>query len=421
MFGKRKSEVLVVGAGPVGLFTALELADRGIQVEIIDGQWRTAAHSYALALHPASLELLDRLGLAEDLLGHGHRVDTVAFYDGKERRGELRLSQLSGKFPFVLVLPQQALEDAFEKRLAEMKVEVRWNHRLARLDAGGDQVTAHVDKLIKEASGYAYSATGWVVDKKVDFRADFVVGSDGLRSAVRRALDIEFPEVGARQFFGVFELDAAMSGANEVRVVLDDRTTNVLWPMRDDHFRWSFQLADDWEFVPRSRTKSRLTVQVGDEAYLFLDEDKLHELVAARAPWFDAEVGDVTWSVAVRFEKRLAESFGSGRAWLAGDAAHVAGPVGVQSMNVGFREARDLADSIQGVLHQGAPASSLGGYAGARRAEWRTLLGLDEAVRAGAGASDWVRARSERILSCVPASGEHLRRLLGQIGLDLDS
>ena len=58
MFGKRHSEILVVGAGPVGLYTALLLAEQGLDVEIVDGQWSTAARSYALALHPRSLELL---------------------------------------------------------------------------------------------------------------------------------------------------------------------------------------------------------------------------------------------------------------------------------------------------------------------------------------------------------------------------
>ena len=63
MFKKHKSEVLVVGAGPVGLFAALALADRGLGVEIIDGQFQTAANSYALALHPGSLALLGQVGL----------------------------------------------------------------------------------------------------------------------------------------------------------------------------------------------------------------------------------------------------------------------------------------------------------------------------------------------------------------------
>ncbi len=420
MFGKRKTDVLVVGAGPVGLFAALELAERGIGVEIIDGQWRTAAHSYALALHPGSLELLDGLGLADEILEHGHRVDTVAFYDGGERKSELELSALPGKYPFVLVLPQQALEDAFEKRLKEKHVGVRWSHRLAHLDHGGERATAKIHKLIKESSGYAYSTTGWVIDKTMDFDAGFVIGADGLHSAVRRALDIDFEEIDSRQFFGVFEFNAELEWGNELRVVLDETTNNVLWPMRDNHFRWSFQLDDSWELVPQTRTKSRLIVQVGEDTFPFLSEEKLRQLLAARAPWFDAEIGEITWSVAVRFEYRLASSFGCGNVWLAGDSAHVTAPVGVQSMNVGFREARDLAAAIEAATRQGSP-DLLAAYGRDRLTEWRRLFGLDDGFVAGSAAADWVRRRRDRIVPCVPASGDHLRRALEQIGIELGS
>src|SRR5690606_8964144 len=82
MFGREKTDVLVVGAGPVGLFTALHLARHGVRVQIVDKEWRTGAHSYALALHAASLRLLDDLGLRARVLEHAYRVDTVAFYDG---------------------------------------------------------------------------------------------------------------------------------------------------------------------------------------------------------------------------------------------------------------------------------------------------------------------------------------------------
>lgn len=420
MFGKHKTDVLVVGAGPVGLYAALELAERGIEVEIIDGQWRTAAHSYALALHPASLELLDGLGLAEELLEHGHRVDTVAFYDGGSRKSELKLSALPAKYPFVLVLPQQALEDAFERRLREKHVSVQWSHRLASLETGGERANARIHKLVKEASGYAYSTTGWVIDKTIETQARFVLGTDGLHSAVRRALDVDFEEIGPRQFFGVFEFNAELESANELKVVLDDNTNNVLWPMRDNHFRWSFQLEDSWELVPQTRTKSRLIVQVGEDTFPFLSEEKLQELLAARAPWFDAEVGEITWSVAVRFEVRLAASFGRDNVWLAGDSAHVTAPVGVQSMNVGFREAHDLAEAIDAVAHKSASRDLLEAYGRESRNEWRALLGLD-GVEAAASATDWVRERRTRIVPCIPASGGDLRRALDQIGLELTS
>jgi len=87
--------------------------------------------------------------------------------------------------------------------------------------------------------------------------------------------------------------------------------------------------------------------------------------------------------MAVRFEKRLAASFGRGRAWLTGDAGHMTGPVAAQSMNVGIREAFDLAETIADVLRNGASESTLEAYGKARIAEWRSLLGLDAPLAPG--------------------------------------
>jgi 2-polyprenyl-6-methoxyphenol hydroxylase-like FAD-dependent oxidoreductase len=68
--------VLVVGAGPTGLFAALGLSQAGLSVEVIDEEWRPAGHSYALALHPRSLRLLDELGLAEDVVARGRKLES---------------------------------------------------------------------------------------------------------------------------------------------------------------------------------------------------------------------------------------------------------------------------------------------------------------------------------------------------------
>ena len=420
MFKKHKSDVLVVGAGPVGLFAALALADRGFGVEIVDGQFQTTTNSYALALHPGSLTLLERVGLAETLIARGHRVDTIAFYDGAKRRAEMRLAELGGKYPFVLVLPQRDLEDALEKRLRAHRVKIRWSHRLSRLDVG-PPVVAQVDKLVKESTGYASATSGWLVGRSLEYHAGHVIGADGHRSMVRRALGIDFEAFGEPKHFGVFEFDAEMEHPNEVKVVLDGDTTNVLWPMRDNHFRWSFQLDDAWQQVPEERVKNRLFVEVGGDRYPFLSEDKLEQLMAERAPWLEAEVGGVTWSVAVRFENRLAGSFGRDHVWLAGDSGHVTGPVGVQSMNVGLREGAELAAKIERV-QGGADAGELAAaYDRQRRREWRSLLGLDSLPKPAAGAEPWVKERTARILACVPASGRELQNLLGQVGLEMAS
>jgi 2-polyprenyl-6-methoxyphenol hydroxylase-like FAD-dependent oxidoreductase len=109
-----ETEVLVVGAGPVGMLTALLLAKEGIHVKIIDKEERTAARSYACVLHPATLQLLDRIGLMKDIRPLGQVIDQVAFYEGQTRRAEIKFSELSGDFRYALALPQGVLEQALE-------------------------------------------------------------------------------------------------------------------------------------------------------------------------------------------------------------------------------------------------------------------------------------------------------------------
>ena len=113
---------MVAGAGPVGLYTALLLAEQGIKVQIVEEQWRAASRSYALALHPASLRLLGEAGLAEQLLPAGYQVDRLVFYDRLDQVGEVRFAELGGEFPFVLVLPQEGLELLLRGRLERKKV-----------------------------------------------------------------------------------------------------------------------------------------------------------------------------------------------------------------------------------------------------------------------------------------------------------
>src|SRR5579871_2979666 len=105
MSRKDETEVLVVGAGPAGMLTALVLAGEGIRVKIIDKECRTATHSYACVLHPGTLQALEHVGLAEEITSLGRPIETVAFYEGESRQAEIRLSKLAGNFPYALVLP----------------------------------------------------------------------------------------------------------------------------------------------------------------------------------------------------------------------------------------------------------------------------------------------------------------------------
>jgi 2-polyprenyl-6-methoxyphenol hydroxylase-like FAD-dependent oxidoreductase len=413
MLHRHDPEVLVAGAGPVGLFSALRLARAGVRVQIVDRERDTAANSYALALHPRSVALLDEVGLAGEVLRQAVHVKTVAFYEGSERKAEVALADLDGDFHEVLVLPQSVVEDLLVQALIERRVPVLWNHRLGEIEPENGQVRVGVDRLGKHSTGYASALTEWVVEKTTESRVSFVVGADGHDSFVRRRLGLDYEPVGPSSLFAVFEFSVDAPVASEVRVVLDEQATSVLWPLPGGRCRWSFEVRDGGEILDR-RAKNRLAVQIGGRAYPYLDASHLSSLLRERAPWFTGTPADVHWSLLVRFERRLASGYGAGRTWLAGDAAHMTGPVGVQSMNVGLREAALLTDAMLAVLGGTGKPELLRGYEARFLAEWRTLLGLT-APEGPAPSDPWIASRRSRLLSCLPASGEDLTRLVGRI------
>jgi pentachlorophenol monooxygenase len=413
MFGHRKTEVLVVGAGPTGLLAALKLAEAGVGVEVIEEEPQTAGHSYALALHPASIERLEEVGLGAQAIASGQRVTGLAIYEGNERRAALQIGD--PRRP-LLALPQSALETLLAERLAKKKVKVHWGHRLARLEPKASGVTSVVHRLERQTTGYAVARTGWVVDKEFEYEAAFVVGADGHGSLVRRILEIPFDEAGSSQVYAVFECTPRGGVVEEMRVVLVDDTVSALWPLPSGRARFSLEL-DAPEVSAEGRFKSRLVTQVGEHFFHALDEEEIRPLVKARAPWFDYDPASFGWSIELRFERRLAGSFGRGRVWLAGDAAHLTGPAGMQSMNSGLREASELAGHLADILQRGASADRLETYGRARLSEWNFLLGRAGGLKAGPSTPDFAAQHAARLLASLPGTDEGLDALAAQIGL----
>jgi 2-polyprenyl-6-methoxyphenol hydroxylase-like FAD-dependent oxidoreductase len=144
----------------------------------------------------------------------------------------------------------------------------------------------------------------------------------------------------------------------------------------------------------------------------------LHKLLSAHAPWFQAEIKEVGWAKDIQFEHRLAQKFGRDRAWLVGDAAHQTGPIGMQSMNLGFREGADLAAKLTRILRDKGSPDLLETYDVEHRMEWEQLFGWKGGIQADAATDEWIRQRSARIPGCIPASGVELTLLLHQLGLE---
>ena len=415
---EERTEVLVVGAGPVGLLTAILLAEAGIEVRVIDREARTAARSYACALHPRTLRLLERMGLAAPIIERGRRLDKIAFYDGATRQAEVKLSGLGGPFPFMVILPQNVFEDVLEQRLRKAGAAVTWNHRFNDLQSEAGTVVATVEELGATGTGYIVPHWETVVKRSFPIRAQFLIGADGHGSLVRRRLGIEHTRVAGPEFFAAYEFESVEKVEDEVRVVLDQSTTNVLWPLLGNRCRWTFQvLKSDLasEFPDKERREARFAEKAVDERI----RQYVEKVAKERAPWFSAGVKGITWCTEVVFEQRIVRQFGRDRCWLAGDAAHQTGPVGVQSMNVGMAEAVSLAGALRRILREKAQVSLLEGCAREWQAEWRRLQGLNGGLKPGNETSPWVRERRARILSCLPASHEDLAPLAGQLRLDL--
>jgi 2-polyprenyl-6-methoxyphenol hydroxylase-like FAD-dependent oxidoreductase len=418
MYHRPEIEAVIVGAGPAGLYSAISLAERGVPLRIYDEEWQTASRSYALALHPSTLTLLDEMDLADRVITHGVRIDRVAFYEGAERVGELDLAKLRLGHPFALVLPQSALEDVLEERLKASGASVTWNHRLCGLTQRDDQIFARIGRLAPGAHSLDRRASEWVVEESVQIHPRFLLGADGHRSAVRDLLQIAYDAAGPEERYLVFEFDCDWHPDSEVRIVLDEDTASVLWPLPGGRVRWSFGLSED-EGTARRRRKKRIEARPAGGAFPEPTAQLLAELLEERAPWFEGRPGELHWSTTVPFTPHLAESFGREHVWLVGDSAHQTGPIGVQSMNAAFREARDLVTRLEAVLLDRSDLGTLSEWEAIHRKEWHRLLGREGGPDVGPDAPDWVRRNAPRLVSCLPGSGDDLSRLGEALGLGI--
>jgi 2-polyprenyl-6-methoxyphenol hydroxylase-like FAD-dependent oxidoreductase len=410
----------------VGLFAACALQRAGVPVQVVDtGIW-PCAHTYGLALYPRTVDLLSQAGVAGEVLARGYQVHTLALYAGRERRAGIRVGDANGS-PMV-VLPQSILEAELEQALSRAGVHVQWRHKVMRVEPAGNNVRVCLNRYEKESCGYVVARTEWVVEKSWTTDVPFVIGADGYDSAVRRSLGLRFDEAAPCVWYAVFEFHCDADVQGEVRIAVGEKTTDVLWPLGDGWYRWSFQLPDytdpETERLaayrqrfgePTDRIKDRLDGTTGEVN--MLPDSRLAELVKERAPWFSGNIDEVGWRTIVRFERRLASAFGKDRCWLAGDSAHLGAPMAVQSLNVGLAESRDLSAAIVAALHDGRGMEPLREYENRYMAEWKRLHGLERTVEPLADVDPWVWENRDRLLPCLPGYGSDLSQLASQIGI----
>jgi 2-polyprenyl-6-methoxyphenol hydroxylase-like FAD-dependent oxidoreductase len=388
---KSRPDVLISGAGPVGLTTALALARNGLRVRIVDKERDPSLHGYAVILHPATIGVLRRLGLAEPLLPLGHRIKRFELYADGEQQARLDLAAVGEQDGFALVLPQRELEDELRRQLEAFGARVDWHHRLASFRTETEAVEAVIEKLDRTSVGYPVARSSGIVVSEETCRARYLVGADGYHSLVRRRMEWDYAERGLSEVFSIYEVDAPPEDPDCMTVWWTEEGVGALIPRGPLRARWCFQIERPEDHDPSLEALKRLAER--------------------RAPWLRIPDGVVRWSTEVRFERRLAERFGEGPVWLAGDAAHITGPLTAQSLNAGLGDAVSLAEAIAPTIQGDAGADNLEQYA-RRAADWELAHGAPEALPEG---ESWVARNAAAVVPVLPGFGRSLETMLSKI------
>jgi 3-(3-hydroxy-phenyl)propionate hydroxylase len=335
--------ILIAGAGPVGVITALALTRQGFDVEVFEAEQRVNDNPRAATTHAATLEILEDLGLVDEVIQRGLIEPKFRIWDRASREliveFDFGVLKSDTRYPFVVQCEQHKLANMTIERLAQSgRASVHFSSRLASFEQFDDRVEAEI-----ETTAGTRRVAG-----------SYLIGCDGGRSTVRKTLGIEFEGYTHPERFLVlttpFSFDTIYAQCS--RNYFSDA----------DEWCALFKVSGDdgkglWRVLFPTRS--------GETDTLALDEGA----VQRRLQNFFPKAGN--YPVAHRniynVHQRVAAAFRKGRVFLAGDSAHVNNPLGGLGLNFGIHDAVELAGLLGEVMRGTAPADILDGYDQRRR------------------------------------------------------
>jgi 3-(3-hydroxy-phenyl)propionate hydroxylase len=350
--------VVVVGAGPVGLTSALDLAMRGHRVIVVDEDNTVSVGSRAICWAQRTLEIWDRLGVAQRMLDKGVLWDTGKLYVGDKLIYQFQMqSQEHQRFPAFINLQQYYVEQFLVERCADFpSIDLRWKNKVVGIEQNSDEV-----RLKIETPDGAYSLA-----------AQYVIAADGVRSPVRSMMGLSFEGQVFNDRFLIADVRMSAEFPSERWFWFDPpfhRGQSVLLHRQaDEVFRIDFQLgpnADPDVEKQLDRVTPRLKAMLGERDFYY------------------------EWVSVYGFSCRCMETFNHGRVLFAGDAAHVVSPFGARGGNCGVQDADNLVWKLDLVLRGEAPAQLLETYSQER------VPAAREHIRHSTRSTDFITPKNE--------------------------
>lgn len=333
------SPILVIGAGPVGLTMAAELARYGVPVRVIDQSAHPTQTSKALVIWARTLELMDRMGCTPAFLDAGLRAHGASMRSGGTVLGHTRFDDIASSYNFALMIPQRDTERLLDAHLRSLGVAVEREVKLVSFSEARDCVEAR----LSHADG-----------REETIETPWLIGCDGAHSTVRHGLGIEFH--GSAQGDDWMLADVRLEGAgtppgDEIAPYLHRDGPFVVFP------------------IPGGRARVIAATGKTDPAHPRPDPTlgDVQAMIDRRAGGGFRAV-DPVWLTNFRINERKVAEYRRGRVILAGDAAHIHSPAGGQGMNTGMQDAINLAWKLAMVARGQAAATLLDSYSPERSA-----------------------------------------------------